>query len=253
MGCRRFRRRSNVASHWLTDVLEPDVSARRRGCDPAAERAELLRRSDGRRRRAADGCRWSAAVQHGTFSLRDIDSPRVSCRPATGDPRPDEEQIKAAFADDAARRARRGCTRAWPAPWLRCEASTRRCAMRQAPRRRPASSRCRRSSTRWTGCCGAQLALRPARTARRAATPRRRGGAGARSGRSASSSRGRMRSGRWTRWRISSGARSRRVRFRCSWSVRSVWCPRIFSKCWPTSPRTAVAQARAAGGLKEGE
>ena len=46
---RDAERRVSVAG----DVLEPDVSARRRGCHSSAERAELLRRSDGRGRRAA--------------------------------------------------------------------------------------------------------------------------------------------------------------------------------------------------------
>ena len=192
--------------------------------------------------------------QHGTFCLRDIDIATGQLPPGDGDAPADEDQIKAAFASmpvdelDAAARERAS------APWRRCR------------QHRRDDARCRglRGDAQLRAAVGAARKNGPgaARSAR-VRIPDSDGGVGsaartavageAGASTSASSSRGRMRSGRWTPWPTSSGAPSRRVRFRCSWSARSGWCRRIFSKCWPTSPPTRVAQARAAGGLKEGE
>ena len=69
-GVPAFAETLNVASQWLETVLEPDVSSRRRGRDSPAERAELLRRSHGRRRR---GSPCAARPQP---SARDVQPPR---------------------------------------------------------------------------------------------------------------------------------------------------------------------------------
>ncbi len=92
---------------------------------------------------------------------------------------------------------------------------------------------CRRSSQKLDQVLRAQLAARPSR--------RRPGADGAATRRVAArrrwarSDRARMPSVRSTRSPTSFAGPSRRARFRCSASVRSVWCRRTFSKCWPTS------------------
>ena len=97
------------------DVLEPDLSARRRGRDAAAERAELLRRSDGDRRRPPP-VPLVRSRQHGTFSLRDIDIATNQLAPAEGGRSGGREPDPGGVCVDAAGRARRSCSTASSAP-----------------------------------------------------------------------------------------------------------------------------------------
>ncbi len=81
---RHAERRVSVAG----DLLEPDLSARRRGCDPSAKRAELFRRSDGRDRRAAAGAARQQPCSTARSACATSTSPPGRCRRETGLLRP---------------------------------------------------------------------------------------------------------------------------------------------------------------------
>jgi type VI secretion system protein ImpA len=96
-GVPAFSETLNVASQWLETywgqiypLVDEDVIARRNAlncfADPMAV-VDALRRSP-----------LVSSRQHGTFSLRDIDIATGQVMPATGDTRADEKQVNAAFA-----------------------------------------------------------------------------------------------------------------------------------------------------------
>ena len=109
------------------------------------------------------------------------------------------------------------------------------CARRRVSEARPTSTLLSANLAKMKRFLGAQLAARGVAEATERPTDVGGGSSPAAPARSGRSSRARMRSARSTRWPSSSGGTSRRARFRCSSSVRSGWCRRTFSRCWPTS------------------
>jgi len=96
-GLPAFSRTLDVASQWLTTywsqtypLVDEDAILRRNALNCFADQMAVV-----------DGLRRLPLVkspQHGTFSLRDIDLATGQVVPRDGDPRPDEDQINAAFA-----------------------------------------------------------------------------------------------------------------------------------------------------------
>jgi type VI secretion system protein ImpA len=96
-GLPAFSRMLDVASQWLTTywtqtypLVDEDAILRRNALNCFADQMAVV-----------DGLRRLPLVksqQHGTFSLRDIDLATGQLPPREGDPRPDETQINAAFA-----------------------------------------------------------------------------------------------------------------------------------------------------------
>ncbi len=231
-----FSETLKIASHWLETywsqtypLVDEDAILRRNALNCFADQMAVV---DGLRRLPLVSSR-----EHGKFGLREIEIATGQVPPGAGDARPDYEQIKAAFAVmplEELTRLHESVVGAVAA--LRSiDAKMRDAAGSDAaPSFEPLVGAARKDGSR--AACPARIASWTVK-ARRRRLPML--GGFRRAGRrtSASSNRGRMRSGRWTRWPTSSGARSRRARSRCSWSARSVWCRRIFSKCWPISLR----------------
>ena len=98
-GLPAFSETLKVAAHWL-DTYWPQVYPLvDEDAIGAAERAELLRRSDGGRRSGCGGCRSSrAGSTAGSACATSIWRPVRSSRPRTRS-RPDEAPINAAFAE----------------------------------------------------------------------------------------------------------------------------------------------------------
>lgn len=96
-GLPAFSRTLDVASQWLSTywaetypLVDEDAILRRNALNCFADQMAVI-----------DGMRRLPLVknaQHGTFSLRDIDLATGQVAPREGDPRPDEDQINAAFA-----------------------------------------------------------------------------------------------------------------------------------------------------------
>jgi type VI secretion system protein ImpA len=96
-GIPAFSQTLDVASQWLTSywtqtypLVDEDAILRRNALNCFADQMAVV-----------DGLRRLPLVkspQHGTFSMRDIDLATGQVAPRDGDPRPDEEQINAAFA-----------------------------------------------------------------------------------------------------------------------------------------------------------
>jgi len=95
-GLPAFSRTLDVASQWLSTywaetypLVDEDAILRRNALNCFADQMAVV-----------DGMRRLPLVrnaQHGTFSLRDIDFATGQVAPRDGDPRPDEDQINAAF------------------------------------------------------------------------------------------------------------------------------------------------------------
>jgi len=96
-GLPAFSQTLDVASQWLTSywtqtypLVDEDAILRRNALNCFADQMAVV-----------DGLRRLPLVkspQHGTFSMRDIDLATGQAVPRDGDPRPDEDQINAAFA-----------------------------------------------------------------------------------------------------------------------------------------------------------
>ena len=96
-GLPAFSRALDVASQWLTTYwnetyppVDEDAILRRNALNCFADQMAVI---DGMRRLPL-----VKSAQHGTFSLRDIDIATGQAPVREGDPRPDEDQINAAFA-----------------------------------------------------------------------------------------------------------------------------------------------------------
>jgi type VI secretion system protein ImpA len=96
-GLPAFSRTLDVASQWLSSywneaypLVDEDAILRRNALNCFADQMAVI---DGMRRLPL-----VKSAQHGTFSLRDIDIATGQTPPRDGDPRPEEDQINAAFA-----------------------------------------------------------------------------------------------------------------------------------------------------------
>ena len=248
-----FSETLNVASQWLETLLDPDVSAGRRRCDPAAERVELLCRSDGGGRRVA------AAAAGQQPAARHVQPSRHRHRDAAAAARRGRrpgrrESGQRGVRGDAARGADGAPRQRGRRPSARCskiDAEMREAAGSEAtPDLRPA---CRRSWQDGRRCCARSSRSHPGS---REATIRRRGG-------TAAPAPGRLAGG---------PVKSRQDAIRALDAVAE-----FFRRTEPSSPiplflerakrlvskdflevladiaPDAVAQARAAGGLKTSE
>ena len=98
--CRRSRRRAHDGVAVARDVLAAGVSAARRGRDRPAQRAELLRGSDGGRRSACGGCRSSRAASTAGSAC-------ATSRSRSGQAQPGPTRSQAGRSGRSARRSRR--------------------------------------------------------------------------------------------------------------------------------------------------
>ena len=238
-GVPAFSETLSVASQWLETYWSQTYPLVDEDADPPAKRAELLRRSDGGRGRAPP----RAARQQP--SARHVQPSRHRHRDASaGAGRRRRRRWTRTRSTRRLRRCRwpssRGSTKASSsavASLKKIDATMREAAGSDAT---PSFDPLTAQLARMSQVLRAQLALHPDALRRPASgveapqPPLAATGFGERRRQVAAGCHpGVGRGGGFL-----SGAPSRRVRSRCFWSVRSVWSRRIFSKCWPTSPRT---------------